>query len=92
MTTTTNEFVPLNQLGPIATNALRVLRERDGLNLPKPSRLLVRMDHQGKFTIATIRHGKRIATGVAARNPTDRDVPLKGTMTALVRALREIGQ
>lgn len=90
--TTTTDFVPLNQLGPIATHALRVLRERDGLNLPKPSRIKVKITRNGKFTTAIVKSGTRIESGVAARNPDDRDVAIKGAMTALVRALRHIGQ
>lgn len=91
-TTTSGQFVPINQLGPIAVRALRTLRERGHLDLPKPSRVLVRLDRCGKFTTATVKSGKKIAVGVAAKNPDDRESPTKGSMTALVRALRMIGQ
>lgn len=46
----------------------------------------------GSTATAIVKTGRRIAVGVAARNPDDRDVPLKGAMTALVRALRHIGE
>lgn len=91
-TTTEGQFVPINQLGPIAVQALRNLRERQHLDLPKPSRVLVRVDRSGKFTTATVKSGRKIAVGVAAKNPHDREQPTKGTMTALTRALRMLGQ
>lgn len=89
---TTAGFVPLTTLGSTAIHAARTIRERDRIALPKPSRIYVKLHRDGKYTTAIVKTGRQIAVGVAARNPDDRDVPLKGTMTALVRALRHIGQ
>lgn len=85
------EWVPLSRLGNDAVLAIRTLRERHGLNLPKPSRIQVKIEREGKFTTASVRSGKRYTVGVAARNPTDHEVPVRGAMTALVRALRKLG-
>lgn len=90
-TTQSEQFVPLNTLGPLALRAHRTLRERQHLALPKPSRILARITRDGKFTKAVLRSGGRIAVGVSAKNPDDRESHTKGEMTALVRALREMG-
>lgn len=87
-----NQFIPLNALGKEAVAAHRNIKQRYNIELPKPSRILVALSHQGKYTIATLRSGGSYAVGVAARNPTDRNSVIKGDMTALSRALRNMGK
>lgn len=85
-------FVALSGLGNEALAAHKNIRSRYGYNLPKPSRINVAIDRQGKFTVATVKIGSRITTGVAALNPHDPDRAWKGQMVALVRALKNAGR
>lgn len=87
----TGTYVSLNRMGKEAVNARNNIIERYNLTLPKPSRILVKLDYQGKFTVATVRAKGVEVTGVAARHPSDKDKAVRGNMEALTRALKKLG-
>lgn len=91
MTTVQMPFVSLTSMGAEAKRAHQNIQDRYGVTLPRLDKIKVAIEKQGRFTIAAVKAGERMALGVAARNRTDAPNRMKGNMTALVRALKELG-
>jgi hypothetical protein len=83
-----NQFRPLSPVERSAiTKLIRREPARTSLSETRSRTITVRYDHSDNFTVAIIKLGKSVLTGVAKRNPRDKANNEAGEAIALRRAI-----